>query len=84
MIRRMVSEAAFVGAAGGQVNVSVWDQANQLFESLDIGAGVLVLGCNATRQDGNVKLNIWLGAHISTSGKIGNVTDDGRPLQFVD
>ena len=30
---------------------------------------VLVLGCNATVQDGEVKLNIWPGAHISTSGE---------------
>ena len=51
------------------MNVAVWDGANQLFDSLDIGVGVLVLGCNATVQDGEVKLNIWPGAHISTSGE---------------
>ena len=64
-----MSEATFVDAAGGKVAVSLWDEANQLFDSLDIGAGVLVLGCNATVQDGEVKLNIWPGAHISTSGE---------------
>ena len=64
-----MSEATFVDAAGGKVNVAVWDQANQLFDSLDTGRGVLVLGCNATVQDGEVKLNIWPGAHISTSGE---------------
>ena len=68
-IRHTVSEATFVDAAGGKVNVAVWDQANQWFDSLDIGRGVLVLGCNATVQDGEVKLNIWPGAHISTSGE---------------
>ena len=62
-------EATFVGVAGGKVNAAVWDKANQLFDPLDIGAGVLVLGCNATVQDGEVKLNIWPGAHISTSGE---------------
>ena len=62
-----MAEATFVDAAGGKVAVSLWDEASQLFDSLNIGAGILVLGCNATVQDGEVKLNIWPGAHISTS-----------------
>ena len=49
--------------------VAVWDKASELFDSLDKGNGVLVLGCNATVQDGEVKLNIWPGAHICTSGE---------------
>ena len=51
------------------VAVSVWDKANQMLELLDVGAGVLVLGCNATIQDGEVKLNIWPGAHVFSSGE---------------
>ena len=38
-----VSEARFVDAAGGIVSVAVWDKANLLFDSMDIGAGVLGL-----------------------------------------
>ena len=63
------SEATCVDAAGGKVAVAVWDKANQLIDSLDIGARSCFLGCNATVQDGEVRLNIWPGAHISTSGE---------------
>ena len=38
-IRHTVSDAIFVDAAGGKVNVALWDGANQLFDSLDTGAG---------------------------------------------
>ena len=65
----MVAEATFVDAAGGEVNVSVWDQANQLFDSLVKGTGVAVLGGNSQLVDGKVKLNIWPGTHICTSGE---------------
>ena len=64
-----VSEATFVDAKGGKVKVAVWDKAYEMFDCLSLGAGVLILGCNATVQDGEVKLNIWPGAHISTSGE---------------
>ena len=67
--RHTVSEATFVDAVGGKVAVSLWDEANQLFEPLETGVGLLVLGCNATIQDNEVKLNIWPGTHISTSGE---------------
>ena len=64
-----VSEATFVDAKGGKVKVAVWDKAYEMFDCLSLGAGVLILGCNATAQDGEVKLNIWPGAHICTSGE---------------
>ena len=64
-----VSEATFVDAKGGKVKVAVWDKAYEMFDCLSLGAGVLILGCNATAQDGEVKLNIWPGTHISTSGE---------------
>ena len=64
-----MSEATFVDAKGGKVTVAVWDKAYEMFDCLSLGAGVLILGCNATVQDGEVKLNIWPGAHISTSGE---------------
>ena len=64
-----MSEATFVDATGGKVTVTVWDKAYEMFDSLSLGAGVLILGCKATVQDGGVKLDIWPGAHISTSGE---------------
>ena len=68
-IRHTVAEATFVDAAGGKVNVAVWDNAHQWLECLAIGVGVVVLGCSTTVQGNEVKLNIWPGAHISTSGE---------------
>ena len=49
--------------------VGVWNKAIEYFESLDIGTGVVVTGCNAQIQDGEVKLSIWPGAHISVTGE---------------
>ena len=64
-----VSEATFVDETGGKVAVGVWNKAIQYFESLDIGTGVVVTGCNAQIQDGEVKLSIWPGTHISVTGE---------------
>ena len=64
-----MSEATFVDAKGGKVKVAVWDKAYEMFDCLSLGAGVLILGCNATAQDGEVKLNIWPGAHITTASE---------------
>lgn len=66
--RREVSEAEFIDAKGGKVTVSVWDRAIPMLQSLAAGAGVAVIGCSATVAEAEVKLNIWPGAHISTTG----------------
>ena len=66
--RHDVSEAEFVDAKGGKVIVSVWDHAISTLQSLTAGAGVAVVGCNATVAEAEVKLNIWPGAHICTIG----------------
>ena len=64
-----VSEATFVDETGGKVAVGVWNKAIQFFDYLYIGTGVAVTGCNAQIQDGEVKLSIWHGAHISVTGE---------------
>ena len=43
VVPHTVSEATFVDVAGGTVSVAVWDNGNLLFDSMDIGAGVLGL-----------------------------------------
>ena len=67
-VQRQVSEAEFVDAKGGKITISVWERAIQMLQSLAAGAGVAVVGCNATVVDAEVKLNIWPGVHISTTG----------------
>ena len=67
-VRREVLEAEFVDAKGGSVAVSFWDSATRMLESLALGAGVALVGCNATVAESEVKLNIWPGAHICTTG----------------
>jgi hypothetical protein len=66
---RRVSEAEFVDGSGGLIKVSVWDDAYQLVEKLKEGDGVAVIGCTATKDNAEVKLNIWPGAHTSTDGQ---------------
>jgi hypothetical protein len=66
--RRRVSEATFVDENGGKVPVSVWDTAIDMFENVPEGAGVVVVGCSATKVDSELKLSIWPSVHISTSG----------------
>ena len=67
-VRRDVSEAEFVDAKSGKVTVSLWDRAIRTVQSLAAGAGVAVVGCSATVVEAEVKLNVWPGAHISTTG----------------
>ena len=60
----------FVDGTGAQVEVALWDKAHLMFDSLNPGTGVVVVGCNATTTDtGEVKLNIWHGAHITTASE---------------
>ena len=63
-----MSEATFVDENGGKVDVSVWDTAIEMFDKVPKGAGVVVIGCSATKADSELKLSIWPSVHISTSG----------------
>ena len=48
--------------------VTVWQKARDYFAHVPPGSGVAVLGCSAALENGDVKINIWPGAHISTVG----------------
>ena len=63
-----VATAEFVDKHGGKIVVSVWNEAYQLLRPLALGVGVAIIGCNATKEKNEVKLNIWPGAHVSTHG----------------
>ena len=54
-----VAEATFMDSSGGEIVVSVWNEAYDTFESLTCGHGVSILGCSATESKGNVKLNVF-------------------------
>ena len=64
----MVAEAEFTDAGGGKIVVAVWKTAREYFAHVRPGSGVAVLGCSAALENGEVKINIWPGAHISTVG----------------
>ena len=46
----------------------MWEGAIRTLQSVAAGAGVAVVGCSATVAEAEFKLNIWPGAHISTTG----------------
>ena len=64
-----VAAAEFVDASGGKIVVSVWNEAFKRLKPIPVGAGVAILGCSATKENADVKLNIWPGAHVSTAGE---------------
>ena len=64
----MVAEAEFTDAGGGKIVVTVRQKAREYFAHVPPGSGVAVLGCSAALENGEVKINIWPGAHISTVG----------------
>ena len=56
-----VSEAKFVDDGGGQIVVSVWQEAHKALESLETGIGLAIVGCSATpagQANNEVKLNL--------------------------
>ena len=55
--------------SGGKISVSVWNEAYKLLKPLSVGVGVVIIGCNATKENDEVKLNIWPAAHVSTDGE---------------
>ena len=64
-----VAAAEFVDMSGGKISVSVWNEAYKLLKPLSVGVGVVIIGCNATKENDEVKLNIWPAAHVSTDGE---------------
>ena len=73
-----VADAAFIDESGGKIMVSVWQPARTGLGTLPPGAGVVVVGCSASLEGGEVKVNIWPGAHICTTG------DQAQSLTGVD
>ena len=64
-----VADATFVDTQGGQITVSIWNEAYDCLQSIPLNSGVVILGCSATKDGSDVKLNIWPSAHISTDGE---------------
>ena len=67
--RFQVADAEFTDAGGWKIVVSVWTGARAYFNGISNGTGVAVLGCSAALQDNAVKINVWPGAHVCTSGE---------------
>ncbi|MEY2988005.1 MAG: hypothetical protein RJB13_1526 [Pseudomonadota bacterium] len=66
--QKLVAEATFIDSSGGEIDVSVWNESYAVFKSLTCGQGVCILGCNATEDKGNVKLNVWPNSHVCVTG----------------
>ena len=64
-----VADATFVDTQGGQITVSIWNEAYDCLQLISLNSGVVILGCSATKDGSDVKLNIWPSAHISTDGE---------------
>ena len=65
-----VADAEFTDQSGAKIHVSVWDGAYKLLQPLaPKGVGVVIIGCNATKENNEVKLNIWPAAHVTTDGE---------------
>ena len=67
--RYQVADAEFTDAGGSKIVVSVWTGARAYFDAISNGTGVAVLGCSAALEDNEVKINVWPGAHVCTSGE---------------
>jgi hypothetical protein len=61
--RFTVSELECVDASG-KITVSVWGRAYAAVEKIPNGEGVTLVGVTATRENGEVKLNLWPSAHV--------------------
>ena len=66
---KKVAEATFMDSSGGEIVISVWNDAYDIFKSLTLGHGVSILGCNATEDNGNVKLHAWPQIHVCATGE---------------
>ena len=64
-----VSEMEVIDLGGGQIKVSVWNEAYQAANAVPIGEGAFLAGCTAVRDDkGAVKVNLWDSAHVIPGG----------------
>ena len=72
-----VSELELVDFGGGQIKVSVWNEAFQAVKAVPTGEGACLVGCTAVRDDkGAVKVNLWDSAHVIRGGiKLQSLTD---------
>ena len=66
--RLKVASAEFVDHTGEKITASAWQEAYGLLSGLRVGEGVAIIGCTTKSEGGEVKLNIWPGAHASTTG----------------
>lgn len=64
-----VADAEFMDPDGSRIVVGVWQGAKEYFGQVSPGTGVAVVGATATKEEAEVKVNIWPGAHVSTSGE---------------
>ena len=80
---RNVSEAEFVDQNGGTIKASFWEEADAMMRKVPVGRGVLILGCNAMKENNDLKLHIWPSAHLSTLGDQAQTLSslDEAPLQ---
>ena len=67
-VMRNVSEAEFLDQSGGTVKASFWEEADAMIRKVPKGTGVVIVGCNALKEQDEVKLHIWPSAHLSTLG----------------
>ena len=64
----LVSELVLLDSSGGQVKVSVWDEAHKAVAKIPNGEGAIFIGCSATKDSEGVKLNLWGSAHVIRGG----------------
>ena len=64
-----VADAEFMDPEGSRIVVGVWQGAKEYFGQVSPGTGVAVVGATATKEEAEVKVNIWPGAHVSTTGE---------------
>ena len=63
-----VAELNLIDNSGGQIKVSVWDRAYDTVEAIPYGEGMTCIGCTATREGDQVKLNVWPSGHVLRGG----------------
>ena len=64
----MVADDEFVDQQGGKVKVGFWNVAIKQLQAVPLGAGVAIIGCSATKENKEIKLNIWPSAIMITDG----------------
>ncbi len=64
-----VADAEFMDPDGSRIAVGVWQGAKEYFSQMSPGTGVAVVGATAAKEEGEVKVNIWPSAHVSTTGE---------------